>query len=126
MVYKKSWNSFSAIINKADLMNDDRFGKRLKELSKSDTTKSEFLLKSLPLFHLNMVENIKTKDHTYDDTTRKLREYIVPKKSLKLEGIQKNPIVLKSEPVTKRKRYNYCKSKGRLAKGHVEEIVGQK
>lgn len=44
MNYERSWNSFSAIINKADLTNDDGFGRGLKELSKSDTAKSEFLL----------------------------------------------------------------------------------
>lgn len=67
-----------------------------------------------------MIENIKIKDYTYDNTVRKLREYIISKKSLRQEGTQKNPIVLKSVPV-KRKRYNYCKSKGRLNKGHVKE-----
>lgn len=71
MVYKKSGNSFSALINIADLTNDNRFGKGLKELSKFDTTKSEFHNRLLLPFFSHTVENIRTKDHTDDDTTRK-------------------------------------------------------
>lgn len=88
MTYKKSWNDFSNIINKADLMNDNRFGREPKKLSKSNTVKSEFLLRSLLFFYSNMIENIKIKDYTYHNTTRKLSEYIVSKKLLKLEGTQ--------------------------------------
>lgn len=102
-------------------MNDDRVGKGLRELSRSDTTWLKFLLKSLLSFYLNMIENIKTKDYTYNDIAGKLREYIICKRSLRLEEIQRKPIVLMLEPITKGKTWNYSKSKGRLGKEHMEE-----
>lgn len=70
--YKKSWNNFTGIIGRADLINDNRFSKELKEISKSGKDKTEFLLRLLFLYDLNTVENIRLREHSYDNTTRKL------------------------------------------------------
>jgi transposase InsO family protein len=75
--YERTWNTFVGIISRADLTNDDGFGKGLKEFSKSDKAKAEFLLKSFPPFYSNTVENIRSKDkYGYDDIARKLKEYV--------------------------------------------------
>jgi hypothetical protein len=64
IVYKKSWNAFSLVICKADLGNNDRFGKALVHLLKLKKAKIEFLLRSLPLYYRNTIENIQSKDHS--------------------------------------------------------------
>jgi hypothetical protein len=56
--YERTWNTFVGIISRADLKNDDGFGKGLKEFSKSDKAKAEFLLKSFPPYYSNTIENI--------------------------------------------------------------------
>jgi hypothetical protein len=67
--YERTWNRFVGVISRADLVagNDDGFGEGLQKFSKSDKAKAEFLLKSLPAFNANTVENIRAKDYGYDD-----------------------------------------------------------
>jgi hypothetical protein len=64
--YKQIWNIFVGVMSRADLNSDDEFERDFKELSKSDKAKAEFLLKPLPSFYANTVENIREKDHEYD------------------------------------------------------------
>jgi hypothetical protein len=56
------------VITRADLVagNDDGFGEELQKFVKSDKAKAEFLLKSLPAFYANIVENVRAKDYGYD------------------------------------------------------------
>jgi hypothetical protein len=63
--YERTWNSFVGVISRADLVarNDDGFGEGLQKFAKSDKAKAEFLLKPLPAFYANTVENIRAKDH---------------------------------------------------------------
>jgi hypothetical protein len=75
--YGRTWNTFVRIISRADLTNDDGFGKGLKGFSKSDKAKAEFLLKSFPPYYSNTIENIRLKDnYGYGDVARKLKEYV--------------------------------------------------
>jgi len=68
--FEATWNRFA----RADLTaaKDNGFGEGLQKFAKSDRAKSEFLLKSLPAYYSNTVENIRVKDHGYDDVARKL------------------------------------------------------
>jgi hypothetical protein len=124
--YERIWNMFVGVMSRADLNSGDGFGRGLKEFSKSDKAKAESLLKSLPSFYANTVENIRAKDHEYDDVARKLKEYILQRqKWRKKEGTQENPIVLKTEAQKDRndngKRCNYCiDTKGWKGIGHTE------
>jgi hypothetical protein len=78
-----AWNTFVGIISRAGLTNDDGFGKGLKEFSKSDKAKEEFLLKSFPPYYSKTIENIRSKDnYGYDDAARKLKNmYQLDKKA---------------------------------------------
>ena len=60
--FEKRWNTFTAIINRADIKAEDYFGQALQLLAKSPIVKAEFLLQTLPAFYSNMVENIRSKD----------------------------------------------------------------
>jgi hypothetical protein len=71
--YGRTWNTFVGIISQADLTNDDGFGKGLKEFSKSDKAKAEFLLKPFPPYYSNTIENIRSKDNYGYDVARKLK-----------------------------------------------------
>jgi hypothetical protein len=74
---RRTWNTFPGIISRADLKNDDGFGKGLKEFSKSDKAKAEFPLKSSPPYYSSTIKNIRSKDnYGYDDVARKLKEYV--------------------------------------------------
>lgn len=110
MAYEKSWNTFSSAIQRANLTSNNRFGKVLIHLSKSNKVKTKFLLKSLPIYYINTIKHIQSKDYSYDNTTRKLGEYITRKKVVKKEETIGNHVVLKEE--VKGMRYTYCKSKG--------------
>lgn len=70
--YEKSWNAFSLVIRKADLASNNRFGEALVPLLKSNKAKTEFFLRSLSLYYINTGKNIQSKDHSYDNTIRKL------------------------------------------------------
>lgn len=70
------WNCFVGVVSRVDLTTDDGFGKGLQEFALSDKAKAEFLLKSLPTFYANTIENIRAKDYGYDDVAGKLKEYI--------------------------------------------------
>ena len=74
--YERAWNTFTATTARLDLTKDDGFGNGLQLLAKSEKAKVEFLLDSLPPFYWNTVENIKSKEESYDDTIRKLIQYI--------------------------------------------------
>jgi hypothetical protein len=108
---------------------DDGFGRDLKEFSKSNKAKVEFLLKSLPPFYANIVENIRAKDHEYNDVARKLKEYILQRqKGQKKEGTQESPIVLKTEGQKDRnnndKKCNYCiDTKGWKGIGRISALL---
>lgn len=84
---------------------------------KSNKAKTEFFLRSLPPYYVNTFENIWSKDYIYNDTTRKLQEYV--KKGPKREGTTDNLVVLKEE--VKGKWCTYCRSKGQSRRGHIEE-----
>jgi len=74
--YKQIWNTFAGIISRVNLTDDDGFGEGLKNFAKSDSAKTEILLRSFLPFYPNTIENIKSKEPTDDDTIRKLCEYI--------------------------------------------------
>ena len=75
--YEKSWNTFVGMINRVDLANDDGFGEGLKMFAKLVKAKTDFLLRSIPQFYSNTVENIRTKEYdSYEQVAKKLREYI--------------------------------------------------
>jgi hypothetical protein len=73
----------------------------LKEFSKSDTEKAEFLLKSFPPYYSNTIENIRFKDnYGYDDVAQKLKEYVPARQESQRPrtqgaGSSDDPIVLK-------------------------------
>lgn len=70
-----------------DLTNDDRFGAGLEAFAGSDKAKTEFLLRSFPSVYCNTIAKIKSKDHGYDSTMGKLKEYIaMPEKGKKNTG----------------------------------------
>ena len=118
--YERIWNTFTGVIMRADLTEDDGFGKGLKEFAKSDTAKAEFLLRSFPPFYANTIENIRAKEHKYDDAVRKLKQFISAKQRTRKgkvdEGTMDNPVVLKTDrkgPIKDNgKRCEYCIAKG--------------
>jgi hypothetical protein len=74
----------------------------LKEFSKSDKAKAEFLLKSFPPYYPNTIEDIRSKDnYGYDDVARKLKEYVPARQKdqrprMQGAGSSDDPIVLKT------------------------------
>jgi len=74
--YARIWNTFAGIISRVELDKDDGFGKGLKNFAGSDKAKTEFLLRSFPAFYANTIENIKSKEPTYDNAVRKLKKYM--------------------------------------------------
>jgi len=122
--FGRAWNTFTAITAWLDLTKDDGFGNALQQLAKSEKTKVEFLLDSLPPFYSNTVENIKSKEESYDDTIRKLIQYVpLRQKSRKQEGTKEDPVVLKTEKKTLNtsKKCKYCIDiKGWKYIGHME------
>jgi len=74
--YGRAWNSFVMITARLDLTNDKGFGTGLQNIAKNELAKVEFLLDFLSSCYLNTVENIKSKDISYDDVIRKLIQYI--------------------------------------------------
>jgi hypothetical protein len=116
------------VISRADPVagNDDGFGEGLQKFDKSNKAKAKFLLKSLPAFYANTVENIRAKDNGYDDAAQELQEYIPMRQKSKKgsktdEGTLENPIILKTENKwDTSKQCNYCKTKGWKGIGHVE------
>jgi len=123
--YERTWNTFAGIISRVNLTDDDGFGEGLKNFAKSDLAKTEFLLRSFPPFYSNTIENIKSKEPTYDDAVRKLREYIpMRQKGKKGKGESaENPVVLKADrkPVKDNgKRCSYCIGKGWKGLNHEE------
>jgi len=126
--YEKTWNTFVGIISRADLTKDTGFGKGLKELSPCGVAKAEFLLKSLPTFYSNTIENIRSKEgYEYDDVARKLKEYVPlvarqkGSRSRKEETLAENPVILKVKKVDIGKRYQYCIDKGWKGLNHTKE-----
>jgi hypothetical protein len=94
-------------------------GKGLREFALSDKAKAKFLLKSLPTFYANTIENVRAKDYGYDDVARKLKEYIPmrqksKKESMKndTEGSAENPIILADKKKNTSKQCDSCKEKG--------------
>jgi len=123
--FEATWNRFVGVISRADLTaaQDDGFGEGLQKFAKSDRAKSEFLLKSLPAYYSNTVENIRAKDHGYDDVARKLREYVPARQKgsrRKENGSQDDPVVLKAKKEDNGKRCNYCIGKGWKGLNHTE------
>jgi hypothetical protein len=53
----------------------------MKEFSKRNKAKAEFLSKSFPSVYANTVANIPEKDHKYDMIARKIKEYISRKQT---------------------------------------------
>lgn len=111
---------FSRIIARADLTKNNRFGNRLKKMSKSDKDKTKFLLRLLPSYYSNTMENIRTKDYNYDNIMKRLKKYILHKPTTKNKKRWKNLIVLKTESVSdnKGRKYEYCIAKRWVGKGH--------
>jgi len=63
-------------VARLDLSKDDGFGAVLQQMAKSEKAKIEWLVDSLPHFYSNTVENIKSKEESYDDPIRKLAQYV--------------------------------------------------
>jgi hypothetical protein len=80
---------FFNIVSRADLTTDDRFGKGLREFVSSFKAKAEFLVKSLPTFYANTIENVTAKDYEYDDVVRTLKKFISMRQKSK-KGSMKN------------------------------------
>jgi len=122
--YGRAWNTFTAITARLDLTKDDGFGSAPQQMAKSEKAKVEFLLDSLPPFYSNTVENIKSKEESYDDTIRKLIQYVpLRQKSRKQEGTKEDPVVLKTEKkqLDPSKTCRYCIDvKGWRGVGHTE------
>ena len=124
--YEATWNRFVGVISRADLITaeDDGFGAGLQKFAKSDRAKVEFLLKSLPAYYSNTVENIWAKDHGYDDVARKLREYVPARQKgsqrKEADGSKDDPLVLKVEKKDNGKRCQYCINKGWKGLNHTE------
>jgi len=125
--YEATWNRFVGVISRADLITaeDDGFGAGLQKFAKSDRVKAEFLLKSLPAYYSNTVENIRAKDHGYDDVARKLREYMPARQKgswsrKEADGSKEDPLVLKVEKKDNSKRCQYCINKGWKGLNHTE------
>jgi len=117
--YERTCNTFAGTISRVDLANNDGFGIGLKYFSGSDRAKTEFLLRSFPAFYANTIENIKSKEPSYDDAIRKLREYVPARQKggrrKEATGTQDDPMVLKTEVQEKKdngKRCEYCIAKG--------------
>jgi hypothetical protein len=95
-------------------------GERLQEFALSDKAKAEFLLKPLPTFYANTIENVRAKDYGYDDVARKRKEYIPMRQKLKkrptkndTEGSAENPITLEADKKKDTsKQCDYRKEKG--------------
>jgi len=122
--YERIWNTFAGIILRVELDKDDGFGKGQKNFAGSDKAKTEFLLRSFPAFYANTIENIKSKEPTYDDAVRKLKEYVpVWQKGGKRKeaGMQEDPVVLKTETRDNGKRCDYCIAKGWKGLNHTEK-----
>ena len=103
------------------LTNDDGFGDGLQRFAKSDKAKAEFLLRSVPSFYANTIENIRAKDYGYDDVARKLREYISVKQKARKEPKDKDTVILKlAERERERKLCGYCRAKGWRGMGHIQ------
>jgi len=123
--YERAWNTFVGVIMRLDLTSDDGFCAALQSFTKSEKAKTEFLLDSLPPFYSNTVENIKSKDGNYDDTIRKLIEYVpMRQKGRKHEGTKDEPVVLKTEgkALDKSKQCKYCQDiKGWKGIGHTKD-----
>jgi len=112
------------MIARVELDKDDRFGKGLKNFSESDKAKTEFLLRSFPAFYPNTIENIKSKEPTYDDAVRKLREYIPARQKggrRKEASMQEDPVVLKTETRDNEKQCDYCIAKGWKGLNHTKK-----
>lgn len=125
--YDRTWNTVVGMISRVDTSSDDGFGKDLQEFTQSDKAKTEFLLRSLPPFYWNTIENIKSKEPANDDAIRKLREYVpIRQKGRRITGkevSQENPVVLKTDKkITKEngKRCDYCIGKGWKGLNHLE------
>ena len=122
--FGRAWNTFTAITARLDLTKDDGFGTALQQLAKSEKAKVEFLLDSLPPFYSNTIENIKSKEKSYDDTICKLIQYIpLRQKSRRQNGTKEDPVVLKTEkkPLDTSKKCKYCIDiKGWKGIGHTE------
>ena len=67
---------FVRVISRTDLSKDTGFGKGLLEFSKCDKAKAEFLLRSLPTYYSNNVENIRVKGYGYDDVVKRIKEFV--------------------------------------------------
>jgi len=122
--YERIWNTFAGIISRVELDKDDGFGKGLKNFAGSDKAKTEFLLRSFPAFYANTIENIKSKEPTYDDAVRKLKEYVPARQKgskRKEAGTQEDPVVLKAEVKDNGKRCDYCIAKGWKGLNHTEK-----
>jgi len=123
--YGRAWNTFVAITARLDLSKDDGFGESLQLMAKSEKAKIEFLLDSLPPFYSNTVENIKSKDENYDDTIRKLIQYVPQRqKGRRQDGSKKDPVILKtdSKVIDKSKQCTYCQTvKGWKGIGHTKD-----
>ena len=125
--YGRAWNSFVAITARLDLTNDKGFGTGLQHIAKGELAKVEFLLDSLPPFYSNTVENIKSKDISYDDVIRKLIQYIPQRQKGRRTdggGSKDDPVVLKADKKTldTSKQCTYCqKTKGWKGIGHTKE-----
>ena len=120
--YGRAWNSFVAITARLDLTTDKGFGTALQYMAKDELAKVEFLLDSLPPYYSNTVENIKSKDVSYDNVIRKLIQYVPLRQKGRKQGETKeDPVVLKTDKIDTSKKCKYCIDvKGLKGIGHTE------
>jgi len=122
--YEKTWNVFAGVIGRADLVKDTGFGRGLLYFSKCEQAKTEFLLKSLPAYYASTIESIRSREQTYDDAARKIKEYITarqkgqqqqrPRDTSGGSAANTNRIVLNDKKCT------YCIGKGWQGLNHNE------
>ena len=62
----------------------------------------------LPQFYSNTVENINSKDGTYDDTMRSSSNTVCASTPKQSNGTKDDPVVLRAETLDKSKQYRYC------------------
>jgi len=120
--YGRAWNSLVAITARLDLTNDKGFGTALQYMAKDELVKVEFLLDSLPPYYSNTVENIKSKNVSYNDVVRKLIQYAPLRQKGRKQGETKEDlVVLKTDKINTSKKCKYCINvKGWKGIGHTE------
>jgi len=119
--FEVNWNRFVRIMSSVDETSTTitGLGKGLKAFSRCDTTKADFLLSSLrsPVY-VNMIEDIRASDYTYETVVQKLTEFVAMSgREPKSEGVETGKGKVK---IDNGKRCDYCIAKGWKGLNHTE------